>query len=206
MIPLSSPPPGLIVADGERITGTGAWRSWSSSSEACAVFRSAFRSWAQSNQGSRCAYCVLSINSTSHRRAEIDHFVPKAGNYGEWTYESRNLVLACAECNSGLKKSYFPLITPAPCDYAECSFTMVHPYLDTDRSLHFEGGYLGGTITPEPIKALTDAARETVRIFGLFAEGMLNSWRAEYLMARFAETGELTGQLDLMEQMLNELS
>jgi len=132
--------------------------------------------------------------------------VPKAGRYAEWTYEPLNLVLACAECNSGLKRSYFPLITPPPSDYAECSFTIVHPYLDTDRDLHFAGGYLGGTSRPEPIKGLTPAGRETIRVFGLFAEGMLNSWRAEYLLARFLETGQLAGRLGVMEQMIEELS
>lgn len=87
-------------------------------------------------QKGRCYYCEGEFfkNRTGVGEPTIDHIADKA-TYPHYLYISKNLVLACKECNGFNKKGTKNVIV-AGCtktiyqDLDSNDFTFVHPYLD----------------------------------------------------------------------------
>jgi uncharacterized protein (TIGR02646 family) len=78
-------------------------------------------------QSHRCAYCCSRLMGEQPHR---DHIAPKGLNlHPEFTFEVRNLVLACYYCNSERKGETDTVAVKKP-QYADCQFTIVHPILD----------------------------------------------------------------------------
>ncbi len=78
-------------------------------------------------QSHRCAYCCNRLMGEQPHR---DHIAPKGLNlHPEFTFEVRNLVLACYYCNSERKGETDTIAVKSP-QYASCQFTIVHPILD----------------------------------------------------------------------------
>ncbi len=82
-------------------------------------------------QSSRCAYCDCRIIDG----ADVDHIAHKA-LYPQFTFEPRNLVLACTLCNEKLK-GRLDTIDNLSKYYKSCKFKMVHPYFD-DVDYYFD--------------------------------------------------------------------
>lgn len=78
-------------------------------------------------QSHRCAYCCSRLLGAEPHR---DHIAPKGINLDpEFTFEVRNLVLACYYCNSERKGETDTIAVKAP-QYELCQFEIVHPILD----------------------------------------------------------------------------
>ena len=88
-------------------------------------------------QAHRCAYCCGHLLGLQPHR---DHIAPKGVNlHPEFTFETRNLVLACYYCNSE-RKGETDTIATKNADYSLCQFTIVHPILDEPQDhLQFIG-------------------------------------------------------------------
>lgn len=85
-------------------------------------------------QSRRCAYCCDRLKGEQPHR---DHIAPKGINlHPEFTFEVRNLVLACYYCNSERKGEIDTVSVKSP-QYADCQFTIVHPILD-DPAEHLQ--------------------------------------------------------------------
>lgn len=78
-------------------------------------------------QSSRCAYCCTRLRETKPHR---DHIAPKGATlHPEFTFELRNLVLACFFCNTE-RKGETDTVSVKASQYTNCQFTIVHPILD----------------------------------------------------------------------------
>ena len=108
-------------------------------------------------QGGRCAYCESLLIRGAHA---IEHIAPK-GLYGEFCYESYNLVTACSSCNSN-KGEYNTLHTPINKDYTINKFKIVHPYFDIPDD-HFK--YVDKEKTVFDMPNCTEEAKETINMF-----------------------------------------
>lgn len=88
-------------------------------------------------QSSRCAYCCTLLRETKPHR---DHIAPKGAKFHpEFTFEVKNLVLACFYCNTERKGETDTVSAKAP-QYESCQFSIVHPILDDpERHLKFVG-------------------------------------------------------------------
>lgn len=88
-------------------------------------------------QSYRCAYCCNRLLGEQPHR---DHIAPKGANlHPEFTFEARNLVLACYYCNSE-RKGETDTVVAKSLQYALCQFTIVHPILDDpEEHLQFVG-------------------------------------------------------------------
>ncbi|TWX37140.1 hypothetical protein ES689_10690 [Frigoribacterium sp. ACAM 257] len=127
----------------------------------------------------------MTIDDGHNRYPTIDHFVPKSGDHGipDWTFESANLLVACASCNMGSKGQSNTLSRPHTTDYSRNTFTVFHPYFD-DPSLHIIGGYPGGTVRPSPIRGVSSAGLEYIRLFNLSHPSLQHVWKNECYIAR----------------------
>jgi uncharacterized protein (TIGR02646 family) len=126
-----------------------------------------FVQWALTNQLGKCAFCGYNIGDLAERRAwSVDHFAPKsAKRFPQWTYEVLNLVVTCHSCNSVFKKE-FNTVSVAAHLYTDCTFALVHPYLDVITD-HMTGTYGGGVDRIGAPVAVTDKGRETIAKFRL---------------------------------------
>jgi uncharacterized protein (TIGR02646 family) len=113
-------------------------------------------------QGQRCAYCGTRLFDESPHR---DHIAPKGTNlHPEWTFQPRNIVLACYTCNS-VRKKQFDTVLQKGRSYKTTTFSIVHPYLDDPRDhLSFTGHRL--SIVVRPMNGSRKGA-ETIRLFDL---------------------------------------
>lgn len=210
MIPLTPPPSNLWLDLSERKNAAGAWLPWNGRSGARKVFVDRFRVWASKNQHERCAFCMLSFGAGPRRTADLDHLVPKANSkYPEWTYEALNLVIACSWCNQRIKRAQDFLLPPkpAPTHYSSVQLSIVHPYLDQDRSAHFLGGYLGGASKPRAIRGISSAGKATIKAFEIGTPNHLEMWRQEYRGAIRRQRQEVLpgGLAGKLHQMMVEL-
>lgn len=85
-------------------------------------------------QGGYCIYCGFSFKHRCGERGdkaiERDHVAPKS-EYKKFTFEAKNIVLACDICNSSDYKGKLDTIETYNDDYSNCTFNIVHPYIDT---------------------------------------------------------------------------
>lgn len=135
---IGKPPPGLILTP--RPYRGKISTKWSRSRAGVKKFVE----WALKNQEGQCVFCGFFVGDVRYRRAyDVDHFAPQANTlYPQWKFEPLNLVIACHSCNSVLKQGYDSVITVSS-NYANCSFSLVHPYLDSVND-HLQGTYSGG--------------------------------------------------------------
>lgn len=121
----------------------------------------------RSFQNGKCCYCGLKYDETG--QGQIEHIAPKKARpseYPEFSFHPQNLAMACQLCNSSTMKGQYDPIENYNANYTQCSFRIVHPYLD-DHSLHYEWSYgiLGVVIT-----GVSDKGRESIRLFKLAEE------------------------------------
>lgn len=89
----------------------------------------------QKLQGNECAFCGLNLRT---RVSQIEHIAPKGKKlHPEFTFEKKNLILACSLCNGFSKKASFNTISIKNINYNLCEFNIVHPYFDNPDD-HFE--------------------------------------------------------------------
>lgn len=112
--------PNILLADGkahlaERMPGK-AWEAKNTIYAHATVKEPLFAA-----QCSKCAFCEQFLSSS--RYGDVEHFRPKGTaqqapgsarleGYYWLSYEWTNLLVACDDCNSKHKKSFFPLATP----------------------------------------------------------------------------------------------
>ncbi|MEH7403363.1 retron system putative HNH endonuclease [Gottfriedia acidiceleris] len=114
-----------------------------------------------SKQEHRCAFCSSRLNVGG--RSEIEHIAPKGKDlYPEFTFNERNLVLACQHCNSSSKKGTTDPITRYSKYYGRCQFSIVHPHFD-DPDQHYNWAN-GVKIC---IISNSTKATESIRVFEL---------------------------------------
>lgn len=127
-------------------------------------------------QGNRCTYCGL---GTEHTLIDREHFVHKSQGTGkpEFMFNLKNLFAACAYCNRRIKGQRQILATYSA-NYEDCTFTIVHPFLDVvDREIEFLEDREGQHILA---KAITEKGQKTIDFFKL-AGGDLTAKRAGYI-------------------------
>ncbi|ABG39262.1 hypothetical protein Patl_0734 [Paraglaciecola sp. T6c] len=80
-------------------------------------------------QENRCVYCGLGFDRKSVDR---EHFVHKEATRGfkEFMFTPENLFASCEFCNRRLKKRT-TVIDSYDKNYSDCTFKIIHPYLDT---------------------------------------------------------------------------
>lgn len=100
-------------------------RGWKSRTNNVLIFKRRITEDMVVNQSRRCAYCGMRLLGEEHHR---DHIAP-VEHHQQFTFEVRNLVLACYFCNSECKWRTDTVANVAQ-DYAQCVFTIVHPILD----------------------------------------------------------------------------
>lgn len=118
-------------------------------------------------QNEKCCYCGLLYDRTG--RGEVEHIAPKGnGFYPQFSFEPNNLAKACQLCNSSSMKHTHDSIDVLNAVYNQCTFNIVHPYLD-DHNYHYSWNYglLNVTIS---VNNNSDKARESIRIFELASE------------------------------------
>jgi uncharacterized protein (TIGR02646 family) len=176
---LKKPPSRLRLAEADAVTPQGLVAEWNSNA-ATIAFRIELTNWMMKSQDGYCAYCSLSVGERGRRSSAVEHFVAKGGRYGEpqWTFELKNLVLACEFCNSKLKKNTNTVIRPAPYCYDQAAFTLFHPYIDRLQE-HIAGGYPGGCTDPKKVKGVSDAGKATVKLFKLKSADLRHLWQSE---------------------------
>jgi uncharacterized protein (TIGR02646 family) len=146
-------------------------------------------------QSHRCAYCCNRLMGSQPHR---DHVAPKGlALHPEFTFEVRNLVLACYYCNSERKRETDTIAVKVP-QYELCQFTIVHPILDNpDDHLQFVG-HRGDIL----IQAVNGSAKGQTTI-DLFDLASANQSKARAKDALFdADVAHLQGRWKrLLEQV-----
>lgn len=138
-----------------------------------ADFKEAFRREALKSQEHLCAYCMFHIGDAYRVNPDIEHFADKA-KYAQWTFEILNLFLTCQYCNQTLKRSYDTIMVASE-TYAQCSFALVHPYLD-DVVQHIRGGWANLDDRPQVPQPMTLKGARTIRLFKLQTDYVYASW------------------------------
>lgn len=142
-------------------------------------------------QSYRCAYCCNRLMGVQPHR---DHIAPKGINlHPEFTFEVRNLVLACYYCNSERKRETDTVAVKRP-QYPACQFTIVHPILDDpEEHLRFVG-HRGDIL----IQALNGSVKGQTTI-DLFDLASANQSKARAKDALFdQDVGHLQGRWKLL--------
>lgn len=91
-------------------------------------------------QDGYCYYCGFSFKFRNGERGykgmQRDHIAPKS-KYKQFTFESKNLILACSKCNSSDYKGDSQTVNKKGILYSNYTFKIIHPYFD-EFSLHLE--------------------------------------------------------------------
>ncbi|WP_411700461.1 hypothetical protein [Conyzicola sp.] len=158
---LTRPDPTLTLEPRRRADGS--LPSWSRKRKSIEKFVA----WALANQSDQCAICGYFVGDVADRRAwSIDHFAPKGDTlYPQWTFEPLNLIVTCHSCNSIFKQD-FDSVTLVGRDYADSSFLLVHPYLDSIER-HIEGTYAGRSRRVGAPRPQSPKGRTTIELFRL---------------------------------------
>lgn len=133
-------------------------------------------------QENRCAYCGLSLNWNLIDR---EHFVHKGQRTGfpEFMFNVKNLFAACGYCNRRIKGQKHTLKT-YNANYDDCTFRIVHPFIDTaEDELEFVGNRNGQHILA---KAITDKGQKTIDFFCL-SDNRVTVRRAGFIAERELE-------------------
>jgi uncharacterized protein (TIGR02646 family) len=161
------------------------------------ALKSKIRGQLLSIQNSICAYCGLDLGGTSE--GQIEHIAPKA-KYPDFTFEKKNLAMACHHCNGFSKKGNHHTISNKVNRYSSCSFKLVHPYFD-DPSLHY------GWVSQNKkviIKALSSKGTYSIKMLKLNNLKMAEL-RGKKVIADIVIASQTTPQIDdqLIQSVIN---
>jgi len=118
-------------------------------------------------QNEKCCYCGLNYDETG--QGQIEHIAPKKGRpreYPEFSFHELNLAMACQLCNSKTMKGEYNSINVMNANYSQCTFRIVHPYLD-NHTLHYKWNH---GVLRVLITGISNEARESIRLFKLAEE------------------------------------
>jgi uncharacterized protein (TIGR02646 family) len=154
-------------SDEDRACIVAANNNWDSQRNCIVELKGRMHTHFDTNQHERCCYCGLLYDRTG--RGEIDHIAPKGANYyPQFSYTSINLAKACQLCNSSSMKHTYDTIDNLAVDYEQCSFKIVHPYLD-DHIQHYRWNY-GIRHVLISVNNNSYKARESIKLFELASE------------------------------------
>jgi len=118
-------------------------------------------------QNGKCCYCGLKYDETG--RSEIEHIAPRKARpaeYPQFSFHPLNLAISCQLCNSPNMKGQYNSIDVLADKYDNCTFRIVHPYLDNPiRHYKWSHGLLGVLVI-----GLSAKANESIRLFKLASE------------------------------------
>lgn len=140
---------------------------WESGVQPIPAIRESIRNQLRSFQNGKCCYCGLNYDETG--QGQIEHIAPKKARpnkYPEFSFHPQNLAMACQLCNSKTMKGTYDSIAVKNINYSQCTFRIVHPYLD-DHTLHYNWSKGVSRIV---ITGITDKGRESIRLFKLAEE------------------------------------
>lgn len=152
---------------GESACIAAAGNSWDSKANCIIAIKSAMNIHFDIHQNEKCCYCGLLYDRTG--RGEIEHIAPKATTlFPQFSYTAINLAKACQLCNSSsMKHMYNPVLVASPI-YDQCTFSIVHPYLD-NHNHHYSWQY-GILRVAISVRNNSPQAKESIRIFELDSE------------------------------------
>ncbi len=141
--------------------------SWERRAAAVEQIKASIESQLREFQNGKCCYCGLKYDETG--RGEIEHIAARkttATRYPEFSFHPSNLAMSCQLCNSSSMKHTYDSIDNHNADYFQCTFRIVHPYLDNPVTHYaWSHGHLQVVIT-----GITDKGRESIRLFELAGE------------------------------------
>lgn len=141
-------------------------------------FKGRVRQHYRDQQNDRCAYCRMDI-STATSYFPIEHIVPKS-LHPEWMYETLNLCVACANCNSAKNNQEVLSNQDTTILPTESSgYIIIHPHYDRYFD-HIE--IVDGLL----YKGLTPKGTKTIEICNLTRIGLLTE-RAKQLITKEQE-------------------
>lgn len=149
-------------------------------------FKAAILSHGLTVQDKRCAWCTLLVGAAGHRTSHRDHIAPKK-HYPQWTFKPVNLIVACEFCNGFAVKCDLDTIEQVHVDYEQCSFKIVHPYLD---------------IVSDHIGFLEETAAPRVVIQGRSQKGL---WTIKELQLDSPEMTDLRARELVADRAFNQL-
>lgn len=144
---------------------TLALNSWDSKRGCIIMLKENLNTHFDIHQRECCCYCGLLYDRTG--RGEIDHIAPK-GTYPQFSFHHFNLAKSCQLCNSSSMKHTYDSIATVNANYENCTFTIVHPYLD-DHSQHYRWRY-GVLNVLISVHNGSTKAQESIRLFELASE------------------------------------
>lgn len=134
--------------------GVPEYKDWDSKKKVNKEIKKEIRKQLLTFQKDKCVYCRLKLGETS--RDEIEHIAPRH-NYPQFEYTVENLAISCQHCNSSSKKGRKDTIGTYNTYYNNCTFTIIHPYLDdVDYFLESDGAIIrirSGLAEDERVKA-----------------------------------------------------
>jgi uncharacterized protein (TIGR02646 family) len=140
---------------------------WESGTKAISDIRDSIGNQLRAFQNGICCYCGLKYDESG--QGQIEHIAPKKGRpreYPEFSFHHQNLAMACQLCNSKTMKGEYNSIDVYDPNYSDCTFRIVHPYLD-DHSLHYNWSY---GVLRVVITGISNEGRESIRLFKLAGE------------------------------------
>lgn len=138
--------------------------NWDSGRNCIKELKINLNTYFDNHQKEKCCYCGLLYDRTG--RGEIEHIAPKgAAHYPQFSFVAKNLAKACQLCNSSSMKHMYDSIETLSKNYDQCTFKIVHPYLD-DHTLHYswQKGIRSVIIS---VANNSSKARESIRLFEL---------------------------------------
>lgn len=143
--------------------GVPEYKDWDSGKNVNKEIKKEIRKQLLTFQNDKCVYCRLKLGETS--RDEIEHIAPRH-KYPEFEYTAENLAMSCQYCNSSSKKGRKDTINTYSTYYNNCTFTIIHPYLDdVDHFLESNGAII--IICSGLAKDEMDKAKNTLAMFKL---------------------------------------
>jgi uncharacterized protein (TIGR02646 family) len=141
--------------------------AWENGANPIPQIRESIGNQLRSFQNGKCCFCGLNYDETG--QGQIEHIAPKKARpneYPEFSFHQQNLAMACQLCNSKTMKGEYNSINVYNANYSQCTFRIVHPYLD-DHTLHYKwsNGVLRIVIT-----GISDEGIESIRLFKLAEE------------------------------------
>ncbi len=141
-------------------------------------------------QNEKCVYCMQDIDTRTSYDGDREHFSNKE-RYPQFTFEKRNLLIACITCNRPLKNRY-DTIEILNHDYSQCTFRIVHPLLDNvDDHIAFWEDVI--------IYAITDKGLKTIEVFKLDDPYIQKVREKELYYQRMTEEAELLIEPNILD-------
>lgn len=103
-------------------------------------------------QKNHCAYCGINFFLITNSKIHRDHILPKnTPIYRKFTFESKNIVLACDVCNGLDMKKDKDYVTFYSDDYNLIQTSIVHPHLDNiEEHINLDNSILAEVINNSP--------------------------------------------------------